>query len=195
MKGSDGYMKRRLQLILLLLFMAITVSMVAVSFGWYSAASNTVTMQSTQISVSTSENDYYGAKTEATCIGNLEYDSKNGVYIKTNYEAYAGQTCEGQELYILLFEATDLICCKDLFAYVNMCITTTPGEVEHQYNEENSPFKVILLDYDGTNFKEADSGEEFKYFAISFGNGKERFKFSYSEYKGTSFRLNVYFKN
>ena len=196
-------MKRRLQMILGLLSIAITISMIAVTVGWYSAAGGDVVLEGTTVSVSTSSNDYYGSSTNITCEGLLTI-GEDGIYTAKPYESYVGQLGISNETYILLFKAENSIYCSESSGYVNSCIISAPSPMEYKYVKPGSetgedlinPFRVAILSKndDGT-FSVSENAETVEYFAVIFGDGTTRFPFSYSEYKGTTFKINVYFEN
>lgn len=188
-------MKRRLQFMLGLIAIAITISMIAVTVGWYSAEAGIINMKGTEATITTADNNYYGGSTKLTCQGILEYN--DGVYSLKEYEAYLGQLGLVEETYILLFSATEEIHSVSRSGFVDSCTITKPEEVTFTYTKETSPFKVVLLTIgnDGKSFAEAKSGETFSYIAVIFGDGTNRFPFSYSENKGTSFNLNIYLEN
>ena len=56
-------MKFKLQMIAGLLFVAIIISMVAVTVGWYSAEAPDVFMEGTSVSITTADNNYYDGST------------------------------------------------------------------------------------------------------------------------------------
>ena len=52
-------MKARINLILCLLLIAITTSLIAVSFGWYAAEAGSISVEDSSVTVVTSDTDFY----------------------------------------------------------------------------------------------------------------------------------------
>lgn len=189
-------MKRRLQFILGLLAIAITVSMIAVTLGWYSVEID-INFDTTEATITTAENNYYGGSTSLSCKGILTYDSETTVYSLNDYESYLGQSCISGQDYIVLFEASSPIYSLSRSGYVNSCTITKPSELTYEYDKTNSPFRVVLLNIneDGRTYVEATSGETFTYIAVIYGDGTNIFPFADSAHKGTKFTLNIMLEN
>lgn len=188
-------MKRRLQFVIGILCIAITLSLVAVSFGWYSAESGEISLEGTEVSITTADNNYYGSGTELTCEGVLTYYADGDYYSPALYESYRGQSGIGDESYILLFKSSVEIYSNTMSGYVNSCTITKPSIYDYFYEKNDSPFRVVLLTQDGDNYVEATSGNTFTYFAVIFGDGENIFPYSTKDHKGTSFNINIYLEN
>lgn len=187
-------MKAKLQIMLGLIFIAITISLVAVSVGWYSAYGGDVTLSGTSVSITTSENNYYGGSADLNYLGCLTKDKDN--YSKVEYTPYYGE--DGiNDLYILLLSSDTPIYCNTGIGYVDSCSLTVPESQTFQFSQEDSPFTVVLLDkVDDDNYKVASpTAESYQYFAIIFGNMSDEFPYSARDYIGTGFALNIKLEN
>ena len=190
-------MKARIQTMLGLLFIAITISMIAVSFAWYSAESADIQFSGTSVSITTSDDVYIDQ--DLTPIGNLvQQDNK---YIlsspSTPYHGQEGKanTTGADNVYILLFEVAGGVHCSTDITSITSC-TLSRSDVSPIDGDVNQ-FQVLLLSLndDGT-YSVASGLGTYTYFAIVFSNGTETpFTYSDSSYMGYGFSLSVYFKN
>ena len=186
-------MKTKLQIMLGLLFIAITISLVAVSVGWYSVyVEGDISLSNTSVSITTTGADFYGGAADLNYDGCL---TKNGdTYTKAPYTPYRGE--DGiNDLYILLLSSNSLIDSNLGSGYVDTCTITKPEFDMFGYNKSTTPFTVVLLDkVDENTYKVADpTAGQYQYFAIIFGNGTDIFPYSNRDYMGTSFTLNIKF--
>lgn len=196
-------MKYKLQMIAGLLFVAIIISMIAVTVGWYSAEINVnVFTDSTNVSVTTADNNYYDGSTGLECESCLVYE--DGLYKKVDYKPYRGEDGIDNELYILLLSSDSPIYSILGSGYVDMCSIITPGGVTNTatYTSSNTEFRVVLLEkVNDTTYRVApDDGDPtdedtYQYFAVIFGNGTTPFAYSDRSYLGTSFNINIYLEN
>ena len=193
-------MKFKLQMIAGLLFVAIIVSMVAVTVGWYSAESGEVFMEGTTVSITTADNNYYDGSTGLNYEGCLIKSGEN--YELVDYKSYRGETGIGNELYILLLTSDTPIYSIQGSGYVDYCNLALPDGTTIFDDEAQSEFRVLLLEDKGNGIysvapDDGDPTDEDTYqcFAIIFGNGVTEFAYSGREYMGTSFNINIYLEN
>jgi hypothetical protein len=189
-------MKFKLQMIASLLFVAIIVSMVAVTVGWYSAEGGEVFMEGTSVSITTADNNYYDGSTGLNYKGCLVKTGDQYKYVE--YKPYRGETGVGNELYILLLTSDVPIYSKAGSGYIDFVNLKLPDGITIFDEKTKDEFRVLLLvdNQDGT-YSIAEDTEENTYqcFAIIFGNGTTDFKYSDRKYIGSSFNLNIYLEN
>ena len=117
-------MKTKIQIMLGLLFIAITISLIAFSVGWYTISTDDIFNTESTTTASTT-NRILGGETTleiAGCLIKLE----DGIYDVSEYVPYRGQTGLESDEYIILFRATtDELYGTD--AYVNICETNKYG--------------------------------------------------------------------
>lgn len=196
-------MKYKLQMIAGLLFVAIIISMIAVTVGWYSAESGEIHMEGTSVSITTAENNYYDGSTGLNYLSCLT--KSVDTYTVTEYKPYRGEDGIDNELYILLLSSDSPIYSIKGSGYVDMCKTITPAGVTNTatYTSSNSEFRVVILEkVNDTTYKlavdnDGDPNDEdtYQYFAVIFGNGTTPFAYSDRSYLGTSFNINIYLEN
>ena len=178
--------KFSLQLMVGLLFIAMTISVIAVSVGWYSASTGDIELESASVSVTTADNDFK-INYSFNLIGQV--DSTNSVSTARSYLGEDGIN----DVYMLLFkvegEGTENITTN---TYVTSCKITKPTEQTITYdNEAESPFRIEFANYteDSGTCKISDTKTD--YILIIFGNGTDPFTFSDISYMGTTFQLQV----
>lgn len=207
-------MKARINLILCLLFIAITISLIAVSFGWYAAEAGEVYFEDSSVSIFTSDNDlYYGgahfefvttmSRINETTTFKVHNEAKpyygqdgifNGEYIILLKMDKSGVDDEGNPLsnngypYI---EHVDLYLEYPEAAEFN---TTYTNQTEYEKD-----FQIIYIAYEegsGTATQiERDSSVTPEYIAIIFGNGSSIFKYSSNQYLGYKFAIYMNYYN
>lgn len=191
-------MKARIQTMIGLVFIAIIISMIAVSFAWYSAEAGEVTFSGTSVTITTAENNYGGGSAILTASNVL---TKNGeTYTAANLEPYRGQKGLEDEAYILLFVSDTPIMGSN--PHVSNCTVVNTAKLlqeEYMYDLDDStaevgkpPFTVIPLadNGDGTYSAAIDS-DSYTLFAVVFGDGENVFPFSDIKYLGINFNLNI----
>lgn len=196
-------MKRRLQFVIGLLGIAITLSLVAISVGWYSVESSEVTTEGTTVSIITADNNYYGSSTTLTAI-NILTKTNETTYTSAAYQPYYGQSGLNSEVYILLFKAPDPIYGSD--PYVSNCTVTNSRKLlqeEYTYDFDDTtpevsepPFIVVpLVDNGDGTYGVAGEQETYTLFAVVFGDGTNAFPFSDTTYMGVNFNLIIMLVN
>lgn len=183
--------KLRLQMMIGLLFIAITISVIAVSVAWYSAGPGDITVQGSEVSVTTADNNYsitvgYNLIGQVTSIGN-----DNLCTVNQSANSYLGEDGLSEE-YMLLFEVTgEEALTND--AYVSKCTTSVKdnlGQSEFSYaSKALSEFQILFAEKVDGNYYVTD--EVSSYIIIVFGNGNDTFNFSDRQFLGTTFKLEV----
>lgn len=186
-------MKMKFQMIAGLLFVAIIVSMIAVTVGWYSADAGEILFEGTSATVTTAENNYYGGAIGIESKGCLTLNN-DGTYTSKGYKSYRGE--DGIEyLYILLFEAEGELNCGLGTGYVDVCDVICGTETYKDVS--GNQFRVVLLEkVDDTTYQVLDSeATTCTYIAVIFGNGETPFIYSDNMYIGSSFSINIVLNN
>ena len=195
-------MKARIQTMLGLLFIAIIISMIAISFAWYATEGVGVSMVGTTVEIVTSDNNYYGSSTTLSATNILS--KTNETYTAAAYEPYHGQSGLNSEVYILLFEANEPIYGSN--PYVSNCTVTNARKLLHEdyiYDFDDAttevsepPFTVIpLVDNGDGTYGVASGLETYTLFAVVFGDGTNAFPFSDTTYIGVNFNLTIMLVN
>lgn len=181
-------MKTKIQIMLGLLFIAITISLIAFSVGWYTISTDEIFKVESTTTASTTDR-ILGAETTLEIVGCLT-KLEDGVYQVSEYVPYRGQTGLASDEYIILFRATtDELYGTD--AYVNVCETNKYGVVN--YTKAESEFRAFLVNYTGLETCEVDNSDvPHQYIAVSFGNGVDEFVYSDIKDLGITFNLNVF---
>ena len=182
-------MKTKIQMMLGLLFIAITISLIAFSVGWYTISTDDIFKAESSTTASTT-NVILGGEAAleiAGCLIKLE----DGIYDVSEYVPYRGQTGLNSDEYIILFKTTS----DELYgteAYVNLCETNKYGVIN--YTKAESEFRAFLVNYTpGAETCVIDNSDvPHQYLAVSFGNGINEFVYSDIEDLGITFRLNVF---
>ena len=183
--------KLRIEMIIGLLFVAITVSAISLSLAWYSANPGEVLMEGSSVSVSTAENTFaYG--TDFTLIGQVLLEGETGSVSTAN--SYLGEDGVNNQ-YVLLFELTNPSAAKVTNPYVRVCDTNVPTTSQKTYDAGGAnDFTVKYVTYsDGSPTCEI-SDEITSYIIIIFGQYDKSSEFIFSDisYLGTSFALTIY---
>lgn len=181
----------RLQLMIGLLFLAMTISMIAVSFAWFSASPGEVKVSGSNVSITTAENDYK-INVKYTLLGQVESISDMGICTVSTAQSYIGQ--EGiNDKYMLLFEISGTEA-MTLDAYVSACTLDIPtANNKFSYDKENTPFTITFVKLNENKNYEIVlyPTEVTSYVIITFGNGKDIFPYSDRAYMGTTFKLEI----
>ena len=181
--------KLKLQIMIGLLFIAMTISVIAVSLAWYSADPGTITLEGSSVSVTTADNDYT-INMAYEAVGVVTID-ENSNYVVSALTPYLGQ--DGiEESYMILFEVSGSEALTTN-AYVSKCITSIAEKdgtsKEFNYTSEDTIFDILYVVYDDESCTLSDTVTE--YMIIVFGNGSDEFKFSDIHYMGTTFQLEI----
>ena len=180
--------KFRLQMMIGLLFIAITISVIAVSVGWYSASGGEIDFQEDSVTVTSAANSY-----EINVSYELEGPIvwQNDQYIlSTVAKSYLGE--DGlNDKYMLLYqiEGEEAI---TINAYVSKCTTSIADTNENnvfEYTSETTEFDIFFVENIDDSWEVSD--EVTNYIVIVFGNGNDTFDFSDPHYMGTTFKLEV----
>ena len=181
--------KLRLQIMIGLLFIAMTISVIAVSLAWYSADPGEITLEGSSVTVTTADDDYT-INMEYEAVGVVTID-ENSNYVVSALTPYLGQ--DGiEESYMILFEVSGSEALTT-DSYVSKCVTSIEEKdgtsKEFTYTTENTIFQIIYVNYEDDICTESNSVTE--YIIIVFGNGNDEFKFSDIHYMGTTFQLEI----
>lgn len=195
-------MKYKLQMIAGLLFVAIIISMIAVTVGWYSAEGGRISLEGISVSITPDDVYYYDGAVVTEYAGCLI--KEENTYSLVDYKGYRGESGLDDEVYIILVYSDSPIYSTNGIGYVDTCSIITPGGTTDtkNYNSSNTEFRVVLLEKvnDTTYRVAADDGDPndedaYQYFAVIFGNGTTPFAYSDRSYLGTSFNINIYLEN
>jgi hypothetical protein len=169
-----------------LLFIAMTISVIAISVGWYSASTGDIELESASVSVTTADNDFK-INYSFNLIGQV--DSTNSVSTARSYLGEDGIN----DVYMLLFkvegEGTENITTN---SYISSCNITKPKNETFTYASKiDSQFQIKFANYTESYGTCTISDTKTDYILIIFGNGTDPFKFSDISYMGTTFQLQV----
>lgn len=183
--------KFRLQMIIGLLFVAITVSAISLSLAWYSANPGEVYMEGSSVNVSTAENNFkYG--TDFELVGQVLLDGETGLISAAN--SYLGEDGINNQ-YVLLFELTNPSAAKVADPYISVCDTTVPTTSQKTYESSlDNDFTVKYVTYTEGSATCEISDEITSYIIIIFGQYDKSSEFIFSDisYLGTRFNLTIY---
>ena len=184
----------RLQLMIGLLFLAMTISMIAVSFAWFSASPGEVKVSGSNVSITTADNNYT-IDAELILIGQVDVTGK---VTKKPIKPYCGEVGLDNEIYILLFKLNNPSAATGN-CYVEKCITSISDEEGKYEFDAKDLFTVSYVSYnEETNqMGKYNPNESLEYVMIEFKDatlGKE-FKFSDRRYMGTTFELIIAFES
>ena len=199
-------MKARINLILCLLLIAITTSLIAVSFGWYAAEAGSISVEDSSVTVVTSDTDFYvgGANFEFVTTMSRAKDENFDfiVHNKDKMQPYYGEDGIFSGEYIILVRIdknADIIPegGAPFIEHVDLYLTYLE---EYKYRtsytsitEYQKDFQLLYVNYNETEKTATeiarDAGVTPEYIAIIFGDGKSIFKYSSNQYLGYKFAI------
>lgn len=195
-------MKARINLILCLLLIAITISMIAVSFGWYAAIEGSVSVEDSSVTVTTSEADFYVGGANFEFVITMSRTSDTTFKAHDKKQPYYGEDGIFSGEYILLVRIdknADIIpeggapFIEHVDLYLNSAESPDYRTAYTTITEYQKDFQILYVNYD-ENSKTAtltnrNTSATYEYIAVIFGNGSTMFKYSSNQYLGYNFAI------
>ena len=204
-------MKARINLILCLLLIAITISLIAVSFGWYSAAVGNIFVEESSVTITTADNDFYTGGANFEFVATMSRESLDATTFDVHYSETEQKTLKhpyyGEDgvfnEYILLIrmdknadDGNGNPLANNGDAYIQSVALTLGVEPIYLTYDTNDAYKadfqILYVSYNGTDKATITDRTEGtpEYIALIFGNGSSLFRYSSNKYFG--YKFNIY---